>query len=221
MKRVVIFGTGDFAQVARVYLAQDTPHEVVAFTVHDQYLADKTLLGLEVVPFESLETTHPPDDFAMLVAIGFKRVNQARAELYEECKRRGYELISYVNSKATRWGEPDLGDNCFIFENNVIQPFVKIGNDVVIWSGNHLGHHSVIGDHCFIASHAVISGHVTIGPYCFVGVNSTFRDGVTIAPRCIIGAGAIILKDTEEQGVYGVKSTEAARIKSAQVKSFQ
>ena len=31
-KPVVIFGTGDFARVASVYLAVDSPHEVAAFT---------------------------------------------------------------------------------------------------------------------------------------------------------------------------------------------
>lgn len=69
-----------------------------------------------------------------------------------------------------------MGDNCFVFENQTIQPFVKIGNDVIIWSGNHIGHHSMIGDHCFISSHVVISGNVKIEPYCFLGVNSSIRD---------------------------------------------
>ena len=40
----------------------------------------------------------------MFVAIGFSGVNRARREVYEQCKARGYELISYVNSKATYWG---------------------------------------------------------------------------------------------------------------------
>jgi sugar O-acyltransferase (sialic acid O-acetyltransferase NeuD family) len=220
-KKVVIFGTSDFAQVAYVYLREDSPYEVVAFTVNQQYIEADTLLGLKVVPFETLETTHPPDEYAMFVAVGFKRVNESRAEIYEECKRKGYELISYINSKATHWGEIEVGDNVFIFEENVIQPFVKIGNNVIVWSGNHIGHHSTIGDHCFIASHAVISGHVNIGTYCFVGVNATFRDGVSIAPRCVIGAGAIILKDTTEAAVHASPHTKALGMLSSELESFK
>jgi sugar O-acyltransferase (sialic acid O-acetyltransferase NeuD family) len=123
-------------------------------------------------------------------------------------KYKGYELVSYVCSKSVYWGDTKIGDNCFIFENQTIQPFVKIGNNVFIWSGNHIGHHSVIGDHCFISSHVVISGHVTVGPYSFLGVNSTIRNGITIAPECVIGAGAIIIKDTVEKGVYIGKAAE-------------
>src|SRR5579864_7289037 len=197
MKKVVLFGTGDFARVACVYLRMDSPYEVAAFTANENRITERRLLDLDVVPFETIERTHPPDEFAMFVAIGFKRVNKARAEIYDQCKAKGYELITYINSKAIQWGDIAVGDNCFIFENNVLQPFVRIGNDVIIWSGNHIGHDSAIGDHCFIASHAVISGNVKIGSHCFIGVNATFRDGITVGSECVIGAGAVILKDTK------------------------
>jgi sugar O-acyltransferase (sialic acid O-acetyltransferase NeuD family) len=220
VKRVVVFGTGDFARVAHFYLSEDSPYEIAAFTVHEQYMADNKFLGLDVIPFERLETTYPPEEFAMFVAVGYKRVNKARAEIYEICRSKGYELITYINSRATHWSEIEIGDNCFIFEDNVIQPFVKIGNDVIMWSGNHVGHDSSIGDHCFIASHAVISGNVKIGPYCFIGVNATFRDGVTVAPECVIGAGALIVKDTEERGVYKGHRSEPAPYNSLELRGI-
>jgi sugar O-acyltransferase (sialic acid O-acetyltransferase NeuD family) len=217
---VVLFGIGDFAQVALEYLRRDSPHEVVAFTVHERYVEAPELLGLPVVPFEGLEETHPPSGFAMFVAVGFSRVNRTRRELYDECRNRGYELISYVSSKAIHLGDVDVGDNCFIFEANVIQPFVRIGNDVIVWSGNHIGHHAQIGDHCFIASHVVISGNVRIGEETFVGVNATFRDGVAVGPRNVVGAGALIMKDTEEGDVYSAPSAEARPMKSWDLKGF-
>ena len=220
MSDVVVFGIGDFAQVACAYLRHDSEHDVVAFTVHEQYIESAELLGLPVVPYESLADSYPPSDFAMFVAVGFSRVNKTRRELYDECKGNGYELISYVNSKAFVLGELELGDNCFVFEANVIQPFVRIGSDVILWSGNHIGHHTTIADHCFIASHVVISGNVSIGEETFIGVNATFRDGVTIAPRCVIGAGALIMKDTEEGGVYSVAGSEARSVKSWELKGF-
>ena len=202
MRPVVLFGVGDFARVAHVYLRDDSPHEVVAFTVHERYAEGDTFQGLPLVPFEQLESRYPPSDHAMYVAIGFSGVNRARAAVYEECKARGYELISFVSSQAFVSAETSIGDNCFVFEANVVQPFVTLGNDVVLWSGNHIGHDVTIEDHVFIASHVVISGHATIGARSFVGVNATFRDGVTVAPDCVIGAGASIMKDTIPGGVY-------------------
>ena len=200
--KVVIFGTGDFAQVAHFYLTKDSPYEVVAFTVNKEYIKEKELFGLPIVPFEEIEKSYPCDRVKMFIAIAYSNVNKARAEKYYEAKGKGYELISYVNSKAVLWGAVEIGDNCFIFENQTIQPFVKIGNDVIIWSGNHIGHHSVIGNHCFISSHVVISGGVRIEPYCFLGVNAALRNGITIARECVIGMGAVVVKDTQEKGVY-------------------
>jgi sugar O-acyltransferase (sialic acid O-acetyltransferase NeuD family) len=221
VKPVVIFGVGDFARVAAEYLAADSPYPVAGFTVHEQYIPEGgSLSGRPVIAFATLQETHPPDAYAMFVAVGYSRVNKARAEVYLECKARGYELISYVNSRTTRWGPGEIGENTFIFEENVIQPFVTIGNDVVLWSGNHIGHDTKIGDHVFIASHAVISGNCRIGDYTFIGVNATFRDGITVAPSCVIGAAAVIMADTEEGGVYAVRNTPLLPMKSWDLKNF-
>lgn len=207
MNKVVIFGVGDFAQVAHVYLTRDSEHDVAGFTVHSTYITSPTLLGLPVVPFEKLASHFSPDEYSMFIAVGFRKLNRARTEIYDICKALGYQLITFVSSKATHWGSIGIGDNCFVFENNIIQPFVTIGNNVIIWCGNHIGHHSRIGNNCFIASHAVIPGHVTIGDNCFIGVNATLRDGITVAPNCIIGAGTLILKDTSPNEVYKAART--------------
>ena len=115
-KKVVLFGTGDFARVASVYLTKDSPHAVVAFTVHEAFLKAPTLLGKPVVPFERVQELYPPDEHAMFVAMGFSKINKARAEIYDACKAKGYQLISYINSKAVHWGEIEYGDNCFVFD---------------------------------------------------------------------------------------------------------
>ena len=65
MSNVVLFGTGDFARAARVYLDADSPHEVVAFTVHERYREATTLEGLPVVAFEEMAERYPPDANAM------------------------------------------------------------------------------------------------------------------------------------------------------------
>jgi sugar O-acyltransferase (sialic acid O-acetyltransferase NeuD family) len=219
-KPVVIFGAGPFAQVAAVYLTKDSPRDVVAYTVDGEYLTNGEFAGLPVLPFENLLDTHPPDRVDVLVAAGFRGVNRVRREIYERCKRLGYEFISYVSSRAYLMSDEPIGENTFIFEANVIQPFVEIGDNVVLWSGNHIGHHSRIADHCFIASHAVVSGHVTIGESSFVGVNATLRDGISLAPRCVIGAGAVVLADQEEGTVLRATPAPVHPKKSWELSNF-
>jgi len=214
MKKVIIFGTGAFAEVAYFYLTQDSDYDVVGFTINKKFITEDKFCGLPVTAFENIESNYPHTKFSMFIAIGYKNMNKIRAQIFNESKQKGYELISYINSKATVWENLSIGENCFILENNVIQPFVKIGNDVILWSGNHIGHHSTISDHCFISSHVVISGFTKIDSYSFLGVNSTIRDGVTIASECLIGAGALILKNTKKGGIYTSKDANLLSVSS-------
>jgi len=202
MAEVVVFGLGQIAEVAHYYLTYDSEHDVVAFTVDSDHIDRREFHGVPVVPFEDLETTHPAGDTALSLPLSYRDVNRFRRDRYLAARRRGYDLVSYVASNAVVANNVEIGDNCFVFEHNVIQPFVTIGNDVILWSGNHIGHHSSIGSHTFVASHVVISGNVTIGEGCFLGVNATIRDGVTISAQSVVGAGALILSDTIERGVY-------------------
>ncbi|GAC1613349.1 MAG: acetyltransferase [Candidatus Dormibacteraceae bacterium] len=214
MKDLVIFGIGDYARIASVYLERETERNIAAFTVDAQFLDRAELRGHPVVPYEDLLESHPPDSFEMLVAIGFSGLNRARTDVFQRCKAAGYGIIRHVSPSAHNIDAAEVGENTFVFEANVIQPFVRIGANCVLWSGNHIGHDSTIEDNCFLASHVVVSGNCHIGHSCFIGVNATLRDGVRIAPRCLIGAGAVILKDTQEGEVYGVRRTEAREIKS-------
>jgi sugar O-acyltransferase (sialic acid O-acetyltransferase NeuD family) len=215
MSKVVIFGTGKIADEAYFYLTNDSPHEIVAFTVDKSYLNQSEKLGLPVVPFEDVQNIYAPDRFRMFVAVGYQDLNQLRARKYEQAKQKGYELISYVSSRASNIGNIEVGDNCFVLEFAVLQPCATVGNDVFIWSSNHIGHHATIADHCYIAGNVVVSGHTKIEPYCFIGVNATIGHEITIGRSSLIGAGTLITKNVEAGSVYIEPDTQKYRLDSA------
>jgi sugar O-acyltransferase (sialic acid O-acetyltransferase NeuD family) len=201
-KPLVLIGAGEFAQIACEYFQYDSDYDVIAFSVEREYLKEASLADRPVVALETLERAYPPGEVEAFVAVPASQLNRLRARLYRQLKDRGYRFATYVSSRAFVWRNAQLGENSFIFENNVIQPFVRIGNNVVLWSGNHVGHRTVVRDHVFVASHAVISGYCEIGEHSFVGVNATFNDGVKVAADCVIGSGALVVKDTEPGKVY-------------------
>jgi sugar O-acyltransferase (sialic acid O-acetyltransferase NeuD family) len=198
----VIFGTGGFSELVAVYLTEDSEYEVAAFTVEEQYMAEGEYLGRKVIPFETVERTYPPADFSLFVAVGHVGFNEVRTRIYHECKRKGYDFINYISSQAVYWSSAGIGENSFICESSVIQPGVRIGSNVIIRSACNIGHHTTIGDHCFIASGATIAGKCIIESGSFIGVNATVSDRRRVAPNSIVGAGALILQDTVENGVY-------------------
>ena len=213
MAKVVIFGVGQIAEIAHFYLTNDSEHEVVAFTVDKEFLQVKSFHNLPVTAYAELTEKYPPTEYKMFIPISYKKVNKLRAEKFADAKLRGYECVSYISSKATYYNTP-VGENCFIFEDNVIQPFTSIGDNCILWSGNHIGHHTTIEDHCFLASHVVVSGSVNIGEYSFIGVNATIRDNVTIGKENVIGASSLILSNTDDRAVFSPKETEKSRVPS-------
>lgn len=202
MNQVVIFGIRDFAELACFYLKTDSEYDVIAFCVNKEFLPkSKTFLGLPVVAFEDVEKSYPPSHYFFFAPMSPKKMNTLREKVYLNAKKKGYKFISYVSSKATLF-DNKVGENCFILENNTVQPFVEIGNNVILWSGNHVGHHSKIKDHVMFTSHVVLSGHCVVESYSFFGVNSTIRDNVTIAKGSLIAMSCSVTKDTEEWSVY-------------------
>lgn len=212
MRNLIIVGDSSFAEVAYEYFTHDSEYRVAAFAVEREYLQRSVLFGLPVVALDELALKYTPDDHDVFVAVVYSQLNRLRARLYENVKRMGYNCARYISTRAFVWPNARLGEHCFVFEGNVIQPFVEIGNDVILWSGNHIGHHSLIEDHCFIASHAVISGHCHIGKYCFLGVNSTLGNNVTLGADTVVGAAALILKSAEGGHIYASNATGASKV---------
>lgn len=202
MAKVIIFGVLDTAELAHYYLENDSEHEVVAFSVDREYITQESFRGLPLVAFEDVENIFSPAEYSFFAPMTGRNMNRNREAIYNQVKAKGYQFISYISSYATILDRKVIGDNCFILEDNTIQPFTTVGNNVVMWSGNHIGHHGQIKDHVFFTSHVVMSGHCVIESYSFFGVNSTIRDYITIAQGTLVGMASAITKDTEEWGIY-------------------
>lgn len=191
---MLIFGNGETAKLAKYYFENEPNRVVSGFVVDDEYATGELLGGLPV--FRLSEATSG----LMHCALSYRGLNRIRAVKYDELRERGFTFASYISSRATVLSS-NIGDNAFILENNVVQPGVKIDDNVMLWSGNHIGHGSRIGAHTYISSHVVICGNCTIGERNFFGVNAAVKDFTTIGNDCFITMGAIVTKDMPDGSV--------------------
>ena len=220
MKRLIIFGIGQIADVAHYLFTEDSSFEVSGFTVDNNYCDRSEHLGIPVVPFEIVTEAFPPDDFSIFIAMGYRDLNKRRSSKVAEALSKGYELASYASSRAWLWSGFRAKPNTMIMEHNTIQPYATIGENCILWSGNHIGHHTRIGDNVFIASHAVISGSVVIGDNSFIGVNATLRDNIVLGCDCVVGAGALVLSDGPNKAVYPGRPTEPSLVPSDRLRTI-
>ncbi len=220
MKQIIVFGTGDIAELADFYFTHDSSYEVAGFTVDGAYLKQNIFRDRPVVAFEQVAERFPPSDYGFFVALSYAKLNAVRAGKAAAARAMGYRLVSYLSSRATAFSGFEPKENCFILEDNTIQPFASIGANVTLWSGNHIGHHSVIEDDVFVASQVVVSGGVRIGQGSFVGVNVTIRDHVTIGKQCVLGAGALVLEDQPDFSVLAPRGTERSPVPSTRLRNL-
>lgn len=208
MKNLIIVGTGPFAEIAKLYFENYGRYNVSAFSVESKFIDKATFCNLPVVEFEKIETLYNPSDFEIFVAITYIHLNHTRTRLLTQSKSKGYKPASFISPHAFLGPNTKIGEHCFIFENNVIQPFVEIHSNVILWSGNHIGHHSSIWNNCFISSHVVVSGFCDIGMNTFIGVNASVSNNVKIGSNCIIGPSTLIKKDINNDSIIQNKQSE-------------
>src|SRR6202047_2978621 len=111
MAKVIIFGIADFASLAHFYLRNDTKHDVVAFSVSDEYMPPSRMFeGLPVVAFEEVDHKYPASDYVFFAPMSHRKMNRLRENIYNQIKAKKYTMISYVSSRATVWPGAKIGD---------------------------------------------------------------------------------------------------------------
>jgi sugar O-acyltransferase (sialic acid O-acetyltransferase NeuD family) len=217
MKKLVIFGTSAFAELAHYYFDRDSDYSVVAFTVDAAYLKETTFKGLPVIAFEDLEANFGPQEHDLFVAMGIQKVNQQRAAKVADAERKGYELASFLSSKAKVSEDLVMRPNSFVMDGSYLQPFVKIGRNTIIWSGCVIGFKSQIGDHCWLVA-TTFGESVVVGDYSFIGLGSVIAPSRSIGVSNVIGAGALILNNTKDFEVYKGHASIPSRVPSSRLR---
>jgi sugar O-acyltransferase (sialic acid O-acetyltransferase NeuD family) len=202
MKKALIFGTNDFAELLYFHLRKDVnaSTEVCAFTISQRYYSSSEFCGLPVFPFEEICDNFPPSEYGIFVCVGYKDMNENRRKIFGTITEKGYDVLSFIHPTA-QMNALYIGKGTIIMPNVVIGEYCTVGNGNIFYHGSIIAHHSHIGNFNFFAINSCVSGHVTINDGCFFGANSTIRNSVTIANQTLVGANAYVDKDTKPQCV--------------------
>jgi sugar O-acyltransferase (sialic acid O-acetyltransferase NeuD family) len=214
-RRLVIFGAGKVTEVVYRHLRLGGNYDIAAFTCDSDFIPESgAFQGLPLVSFDRVADAYPPATHDMIIAIGYHGLNHTRRARYDEAKSKGYKLASLVSPNA-RYGDwHEMGDNCIVLDGAVLEPGVRLGNNVVIWSDVLVGHHSTIEDHCWIAGHAVFGGTATLGTSSFVGLGAIVGNEVDIGAESFLGAGVLVTKCCDAKSVFVTRDTEKFRLDS-------
>jgi sugar O-acyltransferase (sialic acid O-acetyltransferase NeuD family) len=209
MDKVIIYGTGSHAELVYYYMQHFQLYNVKAFTVQNEYLEEKKLMGLSVVPYENILELYPPNEYKIFIAIGPQYVNKAREKMYLDAKAKGYTFVNCICPPAGIFPDLVTGDNVFIGYTSALSPFVKIGNNVSILDSK-IAHHCQINDHAFITN-STVGGICTVENNVFIGLGSTIAPHLQIGKNSFIGMKCLITKDVSPGSVYTDNKTTRKR----------
>jgi len=135
-----------------------------------------------------------------IVAIGN---NKIRRKIMEEIDHNGGDTPNMIHPAATINKSATLGKGIYIQANVYVWTKVTIGDYCIISPNVVIAHHTKVGKACLISTLSGVGASIDIKEEVFVGMGATLVTGLSrIGKGATIGAGAVVLKDVEEDSVY-------------------
>jgi len=172
---------------------------------------------------ESNNVIHESFKHGMNLKIGNFNVIEKNVQVGDSVEICNFTLLK----KGTQ-----IGNNCYIDSYVLSSGDCEIGNNVILRYRSIIARNVVIEDDVFFTAgvKTIFLDHkrgrtikpLIIGKGCFLGDASVVMGGVHIAPHCIIGACALVIKDTDPNGVYvGVPAKRIREVTPEEIESMK
>jgi len=213
--KVVCVGGGGNAKVLIDIILNDNTYSLVGITEVAGDLFQEKVKGVPVIGSDEIL----PRLFAegikfSFVGVGTVGDTSVRTKISKKIEAIGFTPLTIIHPSAIIALTAGLGKGDCFMAGTIINPYAKIGNNVIVNTGALVEHDCVIGDHVCISPGAILGGKVTVGEQSFIGMGALIKQGVTIGRNVIIGMGAVVLDDIPE-GVTAVGNPARTLLKQA------
>jgi len=199
MNDVYIVGAGTYGE-AMCELAEVLGYKVKGFYDEDERKIGEFVMGVEVIGKFSEIVDLEIQNKQFIVAIGS---NSVRYDIMMEINQLGGKTPTLIHPSAIISPSADIGNGVYIQANAYIWTKVKIDDFCIISPSVVIAHHSSVGKACLISTLSGVGASIKIENKVFVGMGSTIVTGLSlIGENTIIGAGAVVLKNVDENSVY-------------------
>lgn len=199
MKKLALIGVGGHGDAIYPYI-DTSEYELVGFFDDKPISSHKGLpiLGKTNDVISALDANSID---AVFIAIGD---NKPRKKIFDLIVEKHYDkLINIICPTATILN-PELikGRGIFVGHEAFVGALVEVYDNVIINTKSIVEHNSIVKSHCNVAPAAVILGSVTLEEGAYIGASSTIKQLITIDSWATVGAGAVVVKNIEDDGTY-------------------
>ena len=202
MKDIVIIGAGGVGKEVAWIIEQIneiTPtYKILGFIDDDKTKLNTELIGYKVIGnLDYLKEI----DYKKNVVIAIANY-EVKKSIVNKLKEQKVEYPTIIHPNLRLHKSVEIGEGSILYEGSIISPDVKIGKYVIVSPKCGIGHDSIIEDYVSLLWNVNISGNDFIEEGVLFGSGSTIIQGKRVKSGSIIGAGAVVVKDIKENGVY-------------------
>lgn len=194
-KLLIIGASGHGKVVADIALKMEKWQEI-AFLDDDINLTSS--MGLDVIGRTNDISTYK-DEYEIFVGIGN---NTTREKFHEKLEAIGANIPILIHPNTIIGSEVVIGIGTAIMAGAVINCCTTIGDGCIINTGSTVDHDNTIENFVHISPGANLAGSVRVGHGTWIGIGSVVSNNISITKECKIGAGAVVVKDVIEEGIY-------------------
>lgn len=195
-KLLIIGAKGHGRVVADIALKTNRWH-CISFLDDNEELIPS--MGIEVIG-KVKDVLKFSNDCDVVVAIG---CNETRKRIQEKLKKEfNISIPTLVHPNAIIGGQVKIGEGTVIMGGVVINCGTTIGSGCIINTGATVDHDSFIEDYVHISPGVHLAGTVKVGECTWLGIGSIVINNISITSGCKIGAGAVVIRDINETGIY-------------------
>jgi len=209
-KKLLIIGASGHGKVVADIALKMKKWSHIAFLDDDESL--KQSLGLDVIG-TSKDTDEYINDWDFFVAIGS---NSTREKIQVNLNSKGATIPILIHPHAIIGEEVEIASGTVVMAGAIINSSTKIGEGCIINTAASVDHDNLIEDFVHISPGVRLAGTVKVGHGSWVGIGSVVSNNKEIAACTILGAGALVVKDIIESGVYvGVPVRRVSYVKDS------
>ncbi len=198
-EQVIVIGGGGHAKV--VIDCIESAGDTVIGILDDGLKPGSTILEIPVLGKVSEYSCFADKHF--IIAIGS---NVVRRRIAQSMDVRWYTAI-HPKSVISRYAE--IGEGSVVMANAAVNAGAVIGRHCIINTASIVEHDNRIEDYVHISPNASLGGTVYIGETVHIGIGAAVKNNISICSGCTVGAGAVVVKNLVEPGVYiGIPSKE-------------
>lgn len=202
MENILIIGAGGFGRevewlINRINNSNNNQWNLIGY-VDDNVQKGTAITKLKVV-YNTDELLKLEEKTNVVIAIGNAKV---RKLIYNKIKENKNLSFPNLVDPSAIIGEVDMGIGNIICAGTIATVNIKINNFNIINLDCTIGHDDVLTDFITVYPSVNISGNTTINEVVEIGTGTQIIQGKNICSNVIIGAGAVVVKDIEEEGTY-------------------